>query len=360
LADVQNVGTTSDAVFNFLIPRGDTGAIGPAGSAGWTLTTADFIIPPVGQTITVNVENTDWIAIGQIVYVEDKDTNEAIPMEVTAKTVGTVTLRTPPTYPTSISEDTGNLLATGADSLPYLDSSYVDAGDANLQAQIDTVAVTGEIKMFAGISAPTNWLFCNGSAISRTTYANLFAVVGTTFGAGDGSTTFNLPDFRGRAPIGAGQGSGLTNRALGTQAGAETHILSSTEMPVHTHVQNAHNHVQNSHNHSQDWHNHAQDAHNHGQLEHSHGIKFSDLTYAGGGGTVHNLQSHPGGTGQAASTPTTASCLAATATNQGVVATNQATTATNQAATATNQNAGGDAAHNNMQPSLAINFIIRT
>ena len=76
------------------------------------------------------------------------------------------------------------------------------------------------------------WLICNGAAVSRTTYATLFAVIGTTYGAGDGSTTFNLPDLRGRTPIGAGQGTGLTNRTLGTQnIGAETVTLTESQLP---------------------------------------------------------------------------------------------------------------------------------
>ena len=65
--------------------------------------------------------------------------------------------------------------------------------------------LTGEIKMYGGASAPAGWLLCDGSAVSRTTYASLFAVLGTSYGAGDGSTTFNLPDGRGRVPVGAGQ-----------------------------------------------------------------------------------------------------------------------------------------------------------
>jgi microcystin-dependent protein len=93
----------------------------------------------------------------------------------------------------------------------------------------------GKIAMHGGATAPAGWLLCDGSAVSRQTYAGLFAVLGTTWGAGDGSTTFNLPDIRGRAPIGAGQGSGLTNRALGQTGGTETHALTIAELPAHTH-----------------------------------------------------------------------------------------------------------------------------
>lgn len=86
----------------------------------------------------------------------------------------------------------------------------------------------GIIQMFAGTTPPTGWLLCDGSAVSRTTYATLFAAIGTTWGNGDGSTTFNLPDLRGRAPIGAGTGSGLTARTLGGTLGSEN-------IQAHTH-----------------------------------------------------------------------------------------------------------------------------
>lgn len=75
-----------------------------------------------------------------------------------------------------------------------------------------------------------------GQAVSRSTYAGLFSQIGTTFGAGDGSTTFNLPDGRGRALIGVGTGTGLTARALGASGGAETHQLTEAQMPSHTHT----------------------------------------------------------------------------------------------------------------------------
>lgn len=90
---------------------------------------------------------------------------------------------------------------------------------------------------YAGSAAPDGWLFCDGSAVSRDTYADLFAVIGTTYGAGNGTTTFNLPDMRGRNVIGTGQGNGLANRELADIGGEETHVLSVNEMPAHNHTE---------------------------------------------------------------------------------------------------------------------------
>ena len=98
--------------------------------------------------------------------------------------------------------------------------------DGNIMAQ----AMAGIVQMFAGATPPIGWLECDGSAVSRETYATLFAAIGTTWGAGDGSTTFNLPDLRGRAPIGAGTGSGLSARTLGNKVGTENAVI-----PYHTH-----------------------------------------------------------------------------------------------------------------------------
>ncbi len=98
--------------------------------------------------------------------------------------------------------------------------------------------VTGAILAFGGTAAPSGYLLCDGSVVSRTTYAALFSAIGTNYGVGDGSTTFGLPDLRGRAPIGTGQGSGLTNRTIGQNVGAETHQLTLAQMPSHSHTIN--------------------------------------------------------------------------------------------------------------------------
>ena len=102
-------------------------------------------------------------------------------------------------------------------------------------------SASGDVKMFAGASIASGWLACDGALVSRSTYSALFTAIGTAWGAGDGSSTFALPDLRGRAPIGVGTGASLTGRALAATGGAETHTLSTAELAAHTHLQFTYN-----------------------------------------------------------------------------------------------------------------------
>jgi microcystin-dependent protein len=98
-------------------------------------------------------------------------------------------------------------------------------------------APTGGIVMFAGTTAPTGWVLCDGSSYNGTnaTYTPLWNIIGNTYG-GSGQSSFKVPDLRSRLPVGAGQGSGLTNRTLASVGGNETHTLSTSEMPSHSHT----------------------------------------------------------------------------------------------------------------------------
>ena len=92
----------------------------------------------------------------------------------------------------------------------------------------------GQIIMFGGNFAPRGWAYCNGQLLSISNYSALYSLLGTTYG-GDGRTTFALPDLRGRVPIHAGQGEGLTERRPGEKGGAEFVTLNVNEMPAHKH-----------------------------------------------------------------------------------------------------------------------------
>lgn len=96
----------------------------------------------------------------------------------------------------------------------------------------------GEIRMFAGNFAPRGWAFCEGQLLAVSSNEALFSILGTTYG-GDGRTTFGLPDLRGRVPIHAGTGPGLSTRQLGSRSGSETNILSVNNLPSHSHTVNA-------------------------------------------------------------------------------------------------------------------------
>jgi microcystin-dependent protein len=152
---------------------------------------------------------------------------------------------------------------------------------------------TGVINQYAASTAPSGWLLCQGQAVSRTTYSALFGVISTTYGAGDGSTTFNLPNLQGKVPVGYNSGDSNFN-ALGKTGGEATHTLSTNEMPSH-----------------------------------SHNVKF--------GGTFMSMSS--GSTGYYNLTGWT--------TGGG-------------AAQVVEDAAGGGAAHNNLQPYIVLNYIIKT
>ena len=98
----------------------------------------------------------------------------------------------------------------------------------------------GEIRMFAGNFAPRGWAFCDGQLLAVSQNDALFSLLGTIYG-GDGRTTFGLPDMRGRIPIHAGQGPGLSQRRLGAKGGAENVTLTVNQLPSHTHPMQATN-----------------------------------------------------------------------------------------------------------------------
>ena len=114
-------------------------------------------------------------------------------------------------------------------------------GDGTVKAPIGRISdksgllsPVGSVTMFVAMTAPTGWLICDGRAVSRTTYADLFALIGTTYGTEDDST-FNLPDMRGRGAIGY-KSDNTKFDTLGEKSGEETHTLTVSEMPSHNHT----------------------------------------------------------------------------------------------------------------------------
>lgn len=184
---------------------------------------------------------------------------------------------------------------------------------------------TGTILDFAGSTPPTGFELCDGGTSNRTTDAALFAVIGTTWGAGDGTTTFNRPDLRGRAAIGAGTGSGLTARTLGVQnIGEETHVLTTAELAAHAHTVTI-----------------SDPSHVHGVNDPQHSHLYANGGTAGGGyATLGN------GNAQNSSTLNAATGISIQAAVTGI--------------TASAANTGSGTAHNNMPPSAVVNKIIKT
>ena len=113
-----------------------------------------------------------------------------------------------------------------------------DDGSGNFEVLPQYLPPPGFIGSYGGASAPAGWLLCNGQAVSRTTYAALFVAAGITFGAGDGVTTFNIPDMRGRVAAGVDGGANrlttatMSSQALGGIGGGETETLTATQVPT--------------------------------------------------------------------------------------------------------------------------------
>jgi prepilin-type N-terminal cleavage/methylation domain-containing protein len=255
-----------------------------------------------------------------------------------------------------------NSVAKGS-SLVWNGSKWVDGTDG----------IPGMTKLWTSSSAPEGWLVADGSEVSRTTYAALFATIGTTYGAGNGTTTFNLPDFRGK--VAAGFDTAQTEfNALGKTGGAKTVTLTEAQMPSHTHVQNAHGHTGTAasgggHTHtgnadSGGAHTHAVTVSNAGN--HQHQLYTTAGAYRGNSGSETNFQrrglSWPNmdAAGSHAHTINLDSGGEHSHTLQGVSTAGDHThTATAAAETATNQNTGGGQAHDNVQPYITLTYIIK-
>ncbi len=202
-------------------------------------------------------------------------------------------------------------------------------GETGPQGEPGEGAPAGAILDYAGTAAPTGWLLCYGQAVSRTTYATLFTAIGTTFGVGDGSTTFNIPDCRGRTSVGkddmggssanrlTGLSGGIDGDGLGNTGGSEAHTLTTSELASHSHSAGTLAAASNG--------------------AHTHGVPTNASGNGGTFGCTRISTADPAGNFNTSS--------------------NGAHTHTISGSTATN---GSGSAHNNVQPSIVFNKIIKT
>lgn len=215
------------------------------------------------------------------------------------------------------------------------------ASDA-LTTLVVAAAPTGVINQYAGAAAPAGWLICNGDTVPNGSgtvqgqtrnFAALFALLGSTYGASG-----KLPDLRGRTAIGAGTGAGLSARSLAATVGAETHTLITAELAAHSHTM-AHTHGMKNHTHG---------GTTGGESGHTH--TFNAQTYSGASGSVSNVLRQGG----------SYSTAGAVATHTHAFSTGGPSDNTTDGSSAANTgNAGSGSAHNNMQPSLVLNYIIK-
>jgi len=232
---------------------------------------------------------SEYLAFSKLVTCPGPSGSSGAPGAPGAPGASGVSGPTGPTGPTGLSGATGPTASTGA------------TGPAGISS-----APSGSILIFAGTTAPTGWLLCDGSAVTRTRYSVLFGVIGTTFGAGDTTTTFNVPDLRQKTVVGVGTNT-TNNYALGGTGGEENHTLTVNEIPAHTHTIN--------------------------DPGHSHALINAAANDQNNDGTA--------GINRLSSIKSTVATTVSAVTN------------------ITINNAGGGAAHNNMQPYLALNYIIK-
>ena len=260
-----------------------------------TNSSSDVIIRPVVDEKDIIFQQRDGTEVARI---EDNGTFNV----VTGKLAINATAITS-------TADELNLLDGGTSvgsSITIADTDGVVVNDGGTMKSVpasdfkEYIMPTGALMPYAGTSAPTGFLLCYGQAISRSTYADLFSAISTTYGTGDGSSTFNLPDLRGRVVAGqddmggssadrlTDQTGGLNGDTLGDTGGSETHTLSTAQLPAHTHTVAAQQQV------------------------------GGDSTNRGGSGQL------------------------------------------GAAATITTSSTGSGSAHNNVQPTIILNYIIRT
>ena len=304
---------------------------------------AGFDRTRVGQIVGVNLNNTYSVRVDTIVYPNVPvygenhfssgdlvkviyPCNQVSQMYIdgyggggnTSLSWGTLSGNAIPLQVMNENGTTSSVTLTGGDNVTLSSSSSSNltiSATGGEGITIDTVPI-GTIAEWGATTPPNNWLLLNGQAVSRVTYSELFSLYGTTYGAGDGSTTFNLPDFRGRAGVGLSDGDSDFG-TLGQTGGEKTHVITTAEMAAHTHGR-----ISLTGNF---WNYRGQDA-----------------TYTGNANGIFSMgnvdSSAPYGTGGMASGKPDALHVDASHTHSSV---------------------GSNSAHNNLQPYITTNYIVK-
>jgi microcystin-dependent protein len=259
----------------------------------------------------------------------------------------------------------GSQAFTGVPSGPATDPT--SANQFTRKAYVDNVVPAGVVVDYAGASAPSGWVFCDGTLYDGTnpTYARLFAAIGLTYGGS--ASNFNVPDYRGRVTVGkAASGTFLT---LGAAGGAETHTLVTGEIPSHVH-DGSHNHTASASSSSSSTTTISDPGHFHSTPNHDHAIQRSGAYgVAAAGGTVSSYYvQQDSGSGFNVPSPTLARTqvegggLSTSTVGTGITAGTSTSTSTSVTVVAASFNVGaqgGGGAHNNLQPYRVANKIIK-
>jgi microcystin-dependent protein len=291
-----------------------TNTRGEGAFAGWDISIASVPpeIPPAQMAANVALVSVQGMMAAELQSAVEELNGNVEELNGSKAPLASPAFTGEPTAPTAAPETNTTQIATTA---------FVKV--ANDTLMVATAPMPGELKAIAGASVPSwaegQWLLCDGTAVSRTIYADLFGAIGETWGAGDGATTFNLPDLRGRTLVGldnmggsaanrvTASGSGIDGDTLGASGGEETHDLTINEMPSHNHGVNDPGHT------------------------HPTGVNLNttNATAAGSYSDFVRVRNEAGATASA----TTGITIG---------------------------NNGGGEAHNNMQPSAMVNYLIKT
>jgi len=284
-------------------------------------------------------QNTNWTIMSSFVNGLSSGVN------LGASSVGTSQL--------AASAVTGSKIAANAVTADKLATSLSEA-----------LTPTGAILPYGGAAAPTGWLLCDGSNVSRTTYAALFAVLGTSYGVGDNSTTFGLPNLQGRVPVGL-DGTQIEFDTRGETGGAKAVALDNiNQLPSHFHTGPSHSHGMANHTHTI---NHDHGPFTSGSDSHSHTIDVEGTADAshlhfgteGGFAAGEPTQGYGSGADSGVVNSDTHSHSIDVPPLTGVSSGGPSTTNTDAGGTGNTGSTGSGATHPNLQPYIVVNYIIK-